>query len=124
LPPTRRGGTTECKPASAGAQPIQDFYDGYNKRKQVLDSVHYLAKNGDFAAAVKEMQLDPGAMVKMTAVKEALSNAQKFVKLVWKNPDISAVEKRQIIDSTYYQMINMAKMGNEQMRSIDAAMAK
>lgn len=109
---------------SAGAQPIQDFYDQYDSHKQVLDTVNYMAKQGDFQSAVRLSQLHPEAMVKMAGVKEGLSNAQKFIQMVTKNPDMPADDKRQLIEGTYYQMINMSKSGNEIIREIDRAMAK
>lgn len=109
---------------SAGAQPIQDFYDNYDSHKRVLDTVNYLAKQGDFNSAMRLAQTNPQAMIKMGGIKEGLSNAQKLIQLVTKNPNMSADDKRQLIDSTYYQMINMAKSGNELMRQLDQTMAK
>lgn len=109
---------------SAGAQPIQDFYDEYESHKQVIDTVQYLAKQGDFTAAVKLANQDPNALVKMTGIKAGLTNAQRLIQLVTKDPKMSEDDKRQLIDSTYYQMINMARMGNDTMRSIDQSMAK
>lgn len=109
---------------SAGAQPIQDFYDRYTSSKQTMDTVQYLAKQGDFMAAVKLANVDPNAMVKLDGIKSGLTNAQRLIQLVTKNPDMSADDKRQLIDSTYYQMINMARMGNDTTRMIDEAMAK
>lgn len=108
---------------SGSAQSIQDFYKDYQQRRQVLDTVRYLAKNGDFASAVKEARMNPQAMIQLDGIKEALSKSQQFVKLVWKNPSMTANDKRQLIDATYYQMINMAQTGNQLIRSIDASMA-
>lgn len=107
---------------SAGAQPIQDFYKEYDSHAQVMDTIQYLAKQGDFAAATKLM--DPTMMVKLSQTKEALSKAQQMIQLVTKNPNMSATDKRQLIDSTYYQMISMAKNGNQLMRTVDQSMAK
>jgi hypothetical protein len=109
---------------SAGAQPIQDFFENYESRKRVVDTVRNLARNGDPVAAQKEVQLNPQAMVKMDGVHRALVNQQKFVKLIWKNPNISAEEKRQLIDATYARMLIIAKSGNETIKQIDAGMSQ
>ena len=109
---------------SAGAQPIQDFYDEYTDHKQVISTIQYLAKQGDFASAVKLAKMQPDALVKMDSIKTGLSNAQRLIQLVTKNPTMSADDKRQLIDSTYYQMINMAHTGNDLMRNVDQVMAK
>lgn len=109
---------------SAGAQPIQDFYDTYTSHKQVIDTVQYLAKQGDFAAAVKLAGMDPSAMMKLDGIKSGLTNAQRMIQIVTKDPSMTPTDKRQLIDTTYYQMINMARQGNEVTQQIDNAMAK
>lgn len=109
---------------SAGAQPIEDFYDRYAESKQTLMTMQYLAKQGDFASASKLAQMNPQALVKMDGIKTSLSNTQRLIQMVTKNPQMSPVDKRQLIDSTYYQMINMARTGNDLMRNIDQTMAK
>lgn len=112
---------------SAGAQPIQDFYQNYDKHSQVLNTVQYLATQGDGPSIVRTTQLmqdNPNALVQMSGIKEALSNQQKVIQMVTKNPSMNADDKRQIIDKTYYQMINMARMGNQIMGQIDRSMAK
>ncbi len=112
---------------SAGAQPIQDFYANYDSHAQVLNTVNYLAKQGDQQSMVRATELmkaNPNAMLQMTSIKEALSNQQKVIQMVTKNPKMSADDKRQLIDTTYYQMINTARMGNQIMDQVDRAMAK
>ena len=124
---------------SAGAQPIQDFYDKYESKMQVLNTIKYLEKSGDAIAGVKMANLNPDAMAgQMTGIKTALTQQQKFIQLVYKMPmtdkkledltlaerDSIAAQKRQLIEGAYYQMIQTAHMGNDVMRQVDAAMAK
>lgn len=109
---------------SGGAQPIQDFYDAYADRKRVVDTVRNLARNGDVVAANKEAKLNPAAMVKIDGIHRALVNQQKFIKLVWKNPNISAEEKRQLIDTSYERMLLISKSGNALIKDIDASMSQ
>lgn len=124
---------------SAGAQPIQDFYDKYESKLQVINTMKYLDKNGDVAAGIHLAQMNPDAIAgQLTGIKQALANQQKFIQLVYKNPmtdkdpaTLSADErqkigeqKRQLIESAYYQMINTARMGNQIMRNVDVSMNK
>lgn len=107
---------------SAGTKSIQTFYDTYDKHKKILNSIKALAKDGDFEASNKLAAANPQALATLDGVQTALSNMQSFVKTVYKNPDISPKEKRQLIDTTYYQMISTAKMGNDTMKAIAASM--
>ena len=125
---------------SAGAQPIQDFYDSYTSAKRTLETVQYKASQGDIVGAVKQINQDPNALIKLDGIKEGLSNSQKLIQYVTKDPmlppgkklsDLTSAEKdsirdqkRQIIESTYYQMISMAHMGNDTIRQINENMAK
>lgn len=124
---------------SAGAQPIQDFYDRFESKMQVLNTMKYLTKSGDVTASIKLANMNPDAIGgQLTGIKNALANQQKFIQLVYKNPmtdkdpaTLTAAErqnigeqKRQLIESAYYQMINTARMGNTIMRQLDASMNK
>lgn len=126
---------------SAGAQPIQDFYDKYQTKQQFIDTMKYLAKSGDPVASVRFSEENLNNLGgQLTGVKDAMTNMQKVIQLTYKNPmlpegkklsDLTSAEKdsirdqkRQIIEPLYYQMIEAARIGNEQMKSLDEAMAK
>ncbi len=108
-------------PAS-NLQSIQDFYDKYNQSQKVIETVKYLAKQGDAAAALKEATLDPSQMYRLESVHRALSTAERTIQLVNKNQTFTPEEKRQLIDSMYGQMIQMARSGNETIQAIESSM--
>lgn len=106
---------------NTGAQPIQDFYDEYEKHEKVSNTIQHLAKTGDFTNLEKELN-DPQVLdmlVKLKGTKEALSAQSQMARLIYKNPEFSPDDKRQMLDGIYYGMIETAKNGNEMMRIID-----
>jgi len=103
---------------SASAQSIQDFYDNYNKSQKVIETVKVMAARGDIVSVEKEMNIDQSLLFRLDGIAKGLSNAHKVVILISQNPDFSADEKRQLIDATYFQMIEMATAGNTAMKEI------
>jgi hypothetical protein len=100
---------------AATAQSVQDFHEKYAERKKVYDTFQYLVKNGDPDAAIKEAELDPSAFARMEGVHETIGVLNATIRLVYKNPDMSPSDKRQLIDSMYGQMIEVARAGNAAM---------
>ena len=103
---------------SATAQSIQDFYETYGKLKKEYDTIQHLVEEGDVKAAQKEAGLDPNAFAQMDGISESLSEINKSIRLINKNPDVSPVEQRQLIDSMYGQMIELSRAGNEVLRDV------
>lgn len=106
---------------TASAQSIQDFYSAYETNKVYLDTINAKAKEGDIAAVQKTQRLNPAAMVQLDGIKQALGMHSQLVRNIWSNPQIPADEKRQLIDTTYYRMIEMAHAGNEAMENLRKA---
>jgi hypothetical protein len=109
---------------SAGAQPIQDFYENFQKAQTRLANVQGLAKRGEIGTLQKYMaspQFEQHVL-SMGQVQKALGMQNKMVSLIYANPTIPPDEKRQQIDGLYYMMISEAKAANEAMRAVDAAM--
>jgi hypothetical protein len=107
---------------SGQAQSIQDFYDSYQKATKVLDTIRHLARQGDAEAALREASIDPDKMVRLKGIQEGLGNAQRTIQLVDSNPNFPPEEKRQLIDTIYYQMIAMAGAGNATLREMKRAL--
>lgn len=107
---------------SAQAQSIQDFYDNYAKAEKVVNTVKTLAMQGNATAALKEAQLDLSAMSKLEGIHAALGNAKRVIQAIDKNQGIKPDEKRQLIDATYMQMIQMATAGNAATQAVEKAM--
>lgn len=104
---------------AATAESIQRFREDYNERRLAYNTVQTLAKQGDFDASMRVRQMNPQAMVKLDQMDQALNQMNQMIRLVYKNPDIAPDEKRQIIDATYYNMIQMTRLGNQMMKQID-----
>lgn len=99
----------------AGSNSVQDFYDNYDESKKVMETIKYLAKEGDIKNVEKEMTLQQNQekLISLEGVREALSTQAKFIRLVNKNPEILPDEKRQMIDGMYLMMTETAKSGNQ-----------
>jgi hypothetical protein len=104
---------------AATAQSIQDFYERHGERKKVYDTFQYLVANGDPDAAIKEAELAPEAFARMDGMRETLGVLNSAIRMVWRNPDMSPSDKRQLIDSMYGQMIEVARAGNQAMQEVD-----
>lgn len=106
---------------SATAQSIQDFYDDYAEKRRVFDTVMRKAQEGDVAAVERAMVFDRSAMVQLDDLRRALGDHEKMVRLIHKNPDIRPDEQRQLIDTLYGRMIELARHGKAALRTIEQA---
>lgn len=115
---------------SAGAQPIQDFYDSFQKAETRLANVKGLAKRGEFTTLQRYMDSPQFEqhVAAMGNVQKVLGEQNKLLSWIYSLPGadkpggMSPDEKRQQIDGIYYMMISEAKQANEVMRAVDAAM--
>jgi len=60
-------------------------------------------------------------MADLQGIRTALSNAHNTIDLVYRNPDMTPDEKRELIDQIYMQMIAMAQNGNKLAESFEKA---
>lgn len=105
---------------SASAQSIQSFYEIYDRNEKVINTMKNFIKQGDEQGA-QDVQIRYGyAFGELGGVKQALSSQSAVIRNVQRNPDMSPEEKRQIIESTYFQMIEIAKMGLEYGRALES----
>lgn len=92
-------------------QPIQDFYEQYDKAKVVQATAQQMTKAGQPDKAAEYLQQNNGyALGQLEPIHEALKTQSTLVKAITDSkypPD----QKRQLIDTAYYQMWNMAKQG-------------
>ncbi|MDP3939803.1 MAG: LPD38 domain-containing protein [Deltaproteobacteria bacterium] len=102
---------------SATAASIQTFYDDYTARKKVFDTYMHAAEKGDMDALDRIQKIDPDLFVQLDDIVDSLGVISQSIRLVNKNPDIPAEEQRQLIDTLYFQMIELAKAGKEMLRS-------
>lgn len=106
---------------SATAQSIQDFVHGFQEQERIVQTYEERIKVGDLAGADKIMNWAPAGMVRLTGINTALSNNAALIRMVYENPDIPRDEKRQIIDSYYFNMIQLSSAGNDMLRTMKAA---
>lgn len=109
---------------SSGADSIQHFYDDFEKNKRFFDTWMAKAREGD-TEAVDRIQEAGGPLmfVQLDGIKQTLSEHSKLVRDVYKNQEMPAGEKRQIIDSLYYSMIEIGKAGRKMMKDAKAITA-
>jgi hypothetical protein len=103
---------------SSGAQPIRDFYDRLKELRVLSNSIQALRETGDQAdwdKADRLEALDPLAMLKLSGYQKTMGEQTSLIRSILKNPDMSPDEKRELIDNTYYFLIELAKDGNELM---------
>ncbi len=104
---------------SAAAQSIRDFYEQTEKYAQAAKSFKREMKRGDienadYVAEEYGMPIDP-----FQKQKEALGTMSQFIRTVAAQKDWTPAEKRQLIDTTYYQMIEISKMGLGMVREME-----
>lgn len=106
---------------SATAASIQLFYDEYYEKKKIYDTWEKAAENGDMAAADRLRGIDPSLFVQLDGHRETLTDMNKIIHMVNKNPDMPPEEKRQVIDTIYFRMIEIAKSGREILSAVKNA---
>jgi len=103
---------------SSGAQPIRDFYDRLKELRVLSNSIQALRETGDPEDSDKADSLeavDPLVMLKLSGYEQTMSEQTSLIRSIYKNPDMSPDEKRELIDNTYYFLIELVKDGNELM---------
>jgi hypothetical protein len=100
---------------SATAQSIQDFQDKVADLERVQNTIRQLAKNGDVEASQKEALLaqNNGEMISLSGMAESIGAQHKMIRLIYRNPNMKPVEKRQLIDQLYNNMILISRQGNK-----------
>jgi hypothetical protein len=104
---------------SAQAQSIQDFDARSKKAEVVVNTIKFLAQQGDFESALKEMKIGEDTMLRITGMQQTLGTQNKMIHMINQNPNVTPEEKRQLIDAIYYQMIEISRSGNGVLDGLD-----
>jgi hypothetical protein len=97
---------------SAGTESIQKFYDEYYQKEKVHETFMTGAKSGDPAMMERALTFDQTAIGNpANAIRAVLTQEGAVIRGIYKNPDIPKEEKRQLIDQSYYVMIQLAQEG-------------
>ncbi len=105
------------------SESIRQFYENYKENSQIKVTALGLAKK-EYKGKEAQEVVEQHGYVNMDAPYKMMTNAQKFVHLVYANPTINPEEKRQLIDKTYLQMINVASQSNKQYLAIQKKRGK
>ncbi|MDD4997289.1 MAG: hypothetical protein PHI99_04010, partial [Syntrophales bacterium] len=97
---------------SASAESIREFYDNYKKMDQTVSTARYLARKKFDPKEAAEV-LEAGDVAQVNRVYQALQRQQQAINAINELPSITSEEKRRLIDTAYFQMIDVAKAGNE-----------
>lgn len=101
------------------ADSVSEFQDRYGEADKIKNSIRALIKQGDMAGAIKLQDRYEVHMSRLVGSDKAILNLQTTIQKVYQAPDIDPVQKRQLIDGMTYQMIAIAKHGNETMDQIE-----
>lgn len=107
---------------TASAESIQNFQDDYARNKAYFDTWMAQAKDGNMESMRRVQQVGGQAMlIQLTGIHDALNQQSQLVRNIYKNPEIAPAEKRQLIDTTYWRMSELAHIGNDVLRAAKAA---
>ena len=106
---------------AATSQSIQDFYNDYDVSKRYHDTILHLAQQGD-PRATRLLETHGHDMAQLTSLRQALNDQGKLIRDIYKNPQITPDEQRQLIDTLYYRMIELAHSGNATLKVLKATM--
>ena len=108
---------------SAQAESIQRFREDYAQSSLTINTMKSLAKQGDFDAWRRVSQINQANLYKLEGIDKALADHNQLIREIYKNPAMPPDQKRQLIDATYYNMIQMTQMGNEMLKQIKPALS-
>ncbi len=106
----------------ANTQSIEDFYRDFEIGQRHFATWQRMAKEGN-EDAMNRIEAAGGEYVvgQLTGMKNALATQSQVVRAIQKDPTTPAAEKRQLIDTLYFGMIQIAREGNEAIRQVKEA---
>jgi len=107
---------------SAQAESINKFYENYKESKVILNTVRELDQELKFEEGLSLLTDKENLDLRLEGVYQGLRNAHQTINLIYVNPYMLSDEKRQLIDATYYHMIQMANEGNMFVKEIKKAL--
>ncbi len=107
---------------SAQAQSIQDFYDEYSRANMILNTLKDKMKKGEPEEVEFIMAEYDNQIKNLAGYKESLTIQSNIIHAVQRQKDWTPEEKRQLIETTYYQMIEISKRGLEMSREMATAL--
>lgn len=110
---------------SASVQSIQDFYDGYYAAKRYHDTAMNIAKDpfGKDTGKIVPFE-EQGLGASLSGMRETMTEMSQVIRMIHKNPDMTPDDKRQLIDTLYFRMIDIAHAGNDMLSTLNAGAKK
>ena len=107
---------------TATTQSIQDFEDTYNAKRAYYNTWIAKARDGDMQAAQRIQSLGgPRMFINLDGINKALQQHNKLIRDIYKNPQMTPSDKRQLIDTIYYRMIELGRAGKAALGQVDRA---
>ena len=98
---------------SAQEENIQRFYREFTRNEQFFQTWKTLLEQGDVEGAKRVQELGGETMmIQLTKIRQALGTHSRLIRDVYRNPNYSPAEKRQLIDSYYFRMTELVRAGN------------
>ena len=88
---------------------ISRYYKKLEKAEGLLATRDKLIAEGNIQEANKLMSESDTNLIAFTGVKETMSDLRALIKMINNNKEMSATDKRQLIDQSYQMMIDLAK---------------
>lgn len=97
-----------------GNQQIADFYDNLDKTRSIQATFNTLLKTGEVEDAQGLMlKYKEFILTDIEGTANMLASTSKFIRNIYRNPEISPKEKRDMIDNIMHNRIEAARMANK-----------
>lgn len=106
---------------NSNTKSIQDFYEHYDNAVKIVTTARVLASRGNAEAAVRLMTIQED-IVKLEGVHTSLANANHLIQTVNALPDIQPQEKRQLLETIYFNMTEIGREGAAAVHRVNKAL--
>jgi hypothetical protein len=98
---------------------IIKFNDKFNEMEKIQNSFKLKMKRFQTDQAMYLLQNNEVAMANLSGFKKSISTINQTINNIYYNDSISSDNKKQLIESSYYQMVEIAKSGLEVTRQLE-----
>jgi hypothetical protein len=98
------------------AESIDEFRKNYESATKYINSVKSVMRKGTMEEVEKDLAIAEaeGKLIRLQDVQEGLSKGQRLIRDITNAKDLSPTDKRQNIDSIYFQMIEATRAANKE----------
>lgn len=96
---------------NSGSQSVNNFFDEVKVLEQTMATIKAYMKEGTATGAQRaEHLMAEKVLLSLSSNRTAINNLSQFIRYTHFNPDLSPEEKREHIDGMYVNMINIARV--------------